>query len=365
VIVLRLLDVTSGTFNGGNVTYLAELIGERRPGLPLTSAPPNITAEEPLRAEWARPGGVSATIAWADDALATIGRSRAGPVVQIKTWNLSSILRLPTAEGDIWCKSVPPFLAHEGGIIALVAAEDAHLVPPLLAAEPATRTVLLDDVPGEDDWDAPEGRLISMVLTLVRLQARWTDGTDDLFAAGLPDWRTRALAGLVAALVSRSDVRAQLTDEELGPLDSLVDDLTDRFARLDACGIPDTLVHGDFHPGNWRSDGRSLVLLDWGDCGVGHPMLDMSSFAEYVPDVARSRVRDAWVEAWERERPGADPTRAAELIAPIASLRRAVIFQGFLDRIEPSERRYHASDVRDRLRDALAIAGAEGGRAGS
>jgi hypothetical protein len=364
VVVLRMLDVESDTYNGGNVTYLAELIGAPHRDLPLTPTAASVNEEEPLRAAWARPGGVTATIAWADDALAAIGRPRVGPVEQIKTWNLSSVLRLPTAEGDVWCKSVPPFLVHEGGIIALVGADDTTLVPPLLASEPATGTVLMADVPGDDDWDAPEARLLSMIRTLVRLQARWRDRIDELLTADLPDWRTRSLAQVVDALVSRPDVREQLTDGELRALDALTGSLPDRFADLDACGIPETLVHGDFHPGNWRFDGRSLVLLDWGDTGVGHPMLDMSSFEEYVPDAVRPRVRAAWVDAWRGEHPGANPARAAELIAPIAALRRAVIYQGFLDHIEPSERRYHASDVQDWLRAALEHA-SDGRRGGS
>ena len=90
--------------------------------------------------------------------------------------------------------------------------------------------------------------------------------------------------------MERADVRAQLHDEELRTLDALVASLPDRAASLDACGIPETLVHGDFHPGNWRWDGRSLVLLDWGDTGVGHPMLDISSFQQHVPDEARARL---------------------------------------------------------------------------
>jgi hypothetical protein len=364
VIVLRILDVTSDTYNGGDVTYLAELVGTPRSALPLTPAAPNISQEEPLRAAWARPGGVTTMITWADDALAAIGRPRVGPVVQVKTWNLSSVLRIPTAEGDVWCKTVPPFLTHEGGIIALVGAENPTLVPPLLASDPATRTVLLGDVPGEDDWNAPEQRLLTMLRTLVRLQARWIDRLDDLIAAGLPDWRSRSLTQLVDALVARADVRAQLADEELRALDTLTGSLPDRFAALDACGIPETLVHGDFSPGNWRSHGHSLVLLDWGDAGVGHPMLDMSSFEEYVPDEVRPRVREVWIDAWRGERPGADPSEADALIAPIAALRRAVIYQAFLDGIEPSERIYHEADVRDWLREALEHAGA-GGRGGS
>ncbi len=353
VIVLRMLHVVSDGDNGGDVTYLAELVGEVPPDLPLGPAPAIDDGVEPLRAAWARPGGVAGAIAWADAALAGIGRPRVGSVEQIKTWNLSSVLRLPTAAGDVWCKSVPPFLTHEGGIIELVGADEPTLVPPLLASNPVSRTVLLGNVPGADDWDAPAERLLLMVDHLVRLQARWSDRVDELLDAGLPDWRDRPLGGLVEALVSRIDVRVQLTDGELRALDDLVGTLQDRFVQLEGCGIPGTLVHGDFHPGNWRSDGRSLVLLDWGDAGVGHPMLDMSSFDQYVPEDVRPRIREAWIEAWRGVRPGSDPARAETVIAPIAALRRAVIYQGFLDRIEPSERRYHEADVRDWLRAAV------------
>jgi Phosphotransferase enzyme family len=353
VIVLRMLHVASDADNGGDVTYLAELVGEVPPHLLLGPAPAIDDGEEPLRAAWARPGGVANTIAWADDALGGMGRPRVGPVEQIKTWNLSSVLRFPTTAGDVWCKSVPPFLTHEGAIIELVGTDEPTLVPPLLASDPAMRTMLLDSVPGEDDWDAPAERLLLMVDHLVRLQARWSDRLDELLGAGLPDWRTRPLDGLVEALVSRAEVRAQLTDGELRGLDALVGSLPMRLETLDACGIPETLVHGDFHPGNWRSDGHSLVLLDWGDAGVGHPMLDMSSFDQYVPDDIRPRIREAWIESWRDVLPGSDPPRAETVIAPIAALRRAVIYQGFLDRIEPSERRYHEADVRDWLRAAL------------
>ena len=34
--------------------------------------------------------------------------------VQMRTWNLSSLWRLPTASGVAWLKVVPPFFAHEG-----------------------------------------------------------------------------------------------------------------------------------------------------------------------------------------------------------------------------------------------------------
>ena len=106
----------------------------------------------------------------------------------------------------------------------------------------------------------------------------------------------------------------------------------------------DRLCHGDFHPGNFRGEAGSLVLLDWGDSGVGHPMLDMSAFLDQIPPAAVDRVRTHWLMAWRNEIPGADPERAAALLAPVASLRQALIYQVFLDGIEASEQPYHRDD---------------------
>src|SRR5262249_30721728 len=118
----------------------------------------------------------------------------------------------------------------------------------------------------------------------------------------------------------------------------------ERLAAIDACGVPDTLMHGDFHPGNVRGDGSGLRLLDWGDSGVGHPILDETAFGARLPDADRLLARTTWDAAWRDAVPGCDPSRAADLLAPVAALRAAVVYQRFLDAIEPSERVYHHAD---------------------
>jgi hypothetical protein len=355
VVVLRLLSaVSSPPEMGGAVSYLAEIVGELPPEGVLDSVSAGAAGEDDaLRADWARPGGVAMTVAWADDALASIGRPRTDRVVQVRSWNLSSILRLPTASGDVWCKSVPPFFAHEGAILALVGEEDPSLVPALLAADPTSRTVLLDGVAGDDQYDASEPRLLEMVHRLVRLQARWSRRVDDLRAAGLPDWRAGSLPDLIGTLMDRSDVRVQLAAEERVALDALVADLPRRLTLLAECGLPETLVHGDFHPGNWRLGNDAFVLLDWGDSGIGHPMLDFTAFLPRVPEQVRDGIRATWLDAWRAELPASDPLRASEVVETIAAFRQALIYRGFLDAIEPDERRYHDADVAFWLRRAI------------
>jgi aminoglycoside phosphotransferase (APT) family kinase protein len=114
-------------------------------------------------------------------------------------------------------------------------------------------------------------------------------------------------------------------------------------------------VHGDFHPGNVCGTEQSLVLLDWGDCGVGHPMLDQAAFLQRRTDAERAVLAGHWADAWRAAAPGSDPERAAQLIGPVAALRQAVIYRLFLDSIEDDEKVYHAADPPDWLRRTAAL----------
>jgi Ser/Thr protein kinase RdoA (MazF antagonist) len=274
----------------------------------------------------------------------------------VRTWNLSCLLHAETGAGRVWIKAVPPFMAHEPRLLGLLAEDSPVAVPPLVAAAPGVS--LLEDVGGRDLYDAGFDELVAMVDALVLLQTAWAGRPDDLLHAGLADRRGSALTAALAAFTGRADVRGRLEADECAALDRLVDCLPDRFAAAAACGIPETLVHGDFHPGNWRTDGSRMTLLDWGDASLGHPTIDIATFAAAVerygaaPD-AVGPVRRVWVDAWHRAVPGCEPERAASLLGPVAALERALVFRQFLDGIEASEAPYHARDTEEWIRRAL------------
>jgi len=136
----------------------------------------------------------------------------------------------------------------------------------------------------------------------------------------------------------------ELSAEDRATLAHFVRGLPGRFDDVAACGVRDSLVHGDFHPGNFRGDERTLTLLDWGDSGVGHPLLDQPAFLDGVPSGAVDAVRAHWLQQWSEAVPGSDPARASVLLAPVAAARRAVVYRTFLDNIEPSEQPYHRAD---------------------
>jgi aminoglycoside phosphotransferase (APT) family kinase protein len=197
---------------------------------------------------------------------------------------------------------------------------------------------------GADLYGATWAERSSMIDLLVALQRRWIGRTDELLAIGLPDWRAPALGAAIAALLQRRSDAVAPADRLL--LAAFAADLPARCTAIAACGLPEGLVHGDFHDGNLRGgNGHALTLLDWGDSGVGHPLLDMPAFVGRIPAEQVAPLQAHWCAAWQDAVSGSNPARAAQLLAPIAAARQALIYQRFIDHIEAAEHPYHRADV--------------------
>jgi hypothetical protein len=318
-----------------------------------------VVDEQPLRNAFARPGGPAADLAWARTILEQRGLEQrglrrglkpTGPPTQVRTWNLSSLWRMPFDGGVAWLKAVPPFFAHEARLLVAMAGAP---VPGVLGHEEGR--MLLAEVPGKDLHGAEPPWLEDMVDLLVGLQQAWMPRANELLALGLPDWRAQPLIAAVTDVVDRT--RSELALADRSALDTFVRELPARLDAVADCGLPDSLVHGDFHPGNFRGDGRKLTLLDWGDSGVGNPLLDQPAFLSAIAQGHTDAVEKHWPRRWREAVPGCDPDRAAALLAPVAAARQAVIYAKFLDNIEPSEHPYHRADPARWLHRAALLAG--------
>ncbi len=340
VAVLRLLWTERPAMPGGAVTYLAQL----EKGAPAGLRPVEVDlAPHPLRAPYAEPGGPDATLRWAADVLG-------GPVVaaQQRTWNLSAIWRLDHPAGPVWLKQVPWFFRHEATVLGWLGDTVPAVAPTLLAAGTEGR-MLLDHIPGEDCYDAPVERRDAMAALLHGVQEQAADAADDLVGRGVPDLRGPCLTSRLRDVCATDGAG-------IDGLDALAAGLADRMAAVTRCGLPDTLVHGDFHPGNVRAAtaGGAPRILDWGDAFVGNPAFDALRMTDDLTAADAAPLLRAWAARWRATVPGSDPETALDLLRPAAELRNAAVYADFVARIEPAERPFHAADVARCLRAAVA-----------
>lgn len=313
--VLRLVEAVGDYTSLGTATYQVEAYGTPNPAA-LVAEPAHSFPDTPLRLPWAKPGGPAELVAWAEGHV-----TRVGEVRQRKTWNLSCVFRLETDAGRVWVKALPPFFAAEPTALRLVAEHDPSLVPAVIAAAPLR--VLMADAPGESCRQPTAEQIRSVVPRLVAVQA--------------------ALAG-----EKHPDVpEVPISSPE-------VPGSAERAEALLATGLPLTLLHGDFHPGNWQSDGTTHQVIDWADAHWGHPALDAARLWTYLPEDLRPVLADAWTTAWLEHRPGSDPAAALELALPLVHVFNAARYQEFLANIEESEQVYHLGDPEAEIRRAQA-----------
>ncbi|GGM16073.1 phosphotransferase family protein [Dactylosporangium sucinum] len=342
VAVLRLLHADRPRQPGGAVTYLAETHGPV-PELAPAAVHPH---PDPRRAPYAEVGGPAASLRWAVAEMRDLGLGAPVRTVQRKTWNLSALWQLEGVSRRYWLKHLPPFLKAESEVLAWLGAVAPGAAPRLLAAD-GTGRQLLADLPGEDRFGAPAAERRPMVDLLHGVQRRALDELPLLVGRGVLDRR-----GI--RLYRQIQVAAEPWLSEIFGLADLLSGLSSRLAEVAACGMPDTLVHGDFHPGNVRAaPGVPPAVLDWGDAFLGHPGFDILRLVEGLPDADASALIAHWAGLWRRVAPGSDPERAVELLRPVAPLLGAVVYAGFVHNIEPSEWPYHSLDVPDCLREAV------------
>ncbi len=348
VLVLRLLAVDGGGGGrDGHVTYHVEAAHPPEPGSleqrHVDRAPCN--DHHPLRSPWARADGLRDLLDWARRTLSAQGRPVTGAVEQRRTWNLAGLFRLPTGHGPVWLKATPRFASDEASVIAAFAEVDPGLVPTVLGS--ADGRVLLEHIPGEDCWNADARTIESGVRRLVAAQAALAGRRPP----GLRDRRDETLAGLARRLLDGT-VHLEISARER----DTARELTDRWGLLASCGLPDTLVHADFHPGNWRGNGGLPVVVDFADAHWGNPVLDCLRLLDHLPAALRATAVRTWVDAWRSHVPTSAPARALALAEPLAHLSYAVRYQEFLDGIEQSERPYHEGDPAAMIRKAVRCA---------
>jgi hypothetical protein len=268
-------------------------------------------------------------IAWVEERLAELGRTRTGAVAQPHVAPWSTVLRVPTDRGAVFFKASEEALRHEAAVTALLARRVPDRVPPLLAADPDRGWMLMVDA----------GETLRVVAARERSLARWYDAlgatariqlateydVDELVTLGVPDLRLPQVPARYAALM-----------DEIGPeprfraAQGYVEQLC---AELASYGVPDTIQHDDLHDAQVFVSGDRTRVMDWGDACVSQPFHVLSVALEGViawglddeegaEDTAP--YRDAYLAPWAERLPGVDLVAAATVAMRLGWAVRAV-----------------------------------------
>jgi Ser/Thr protein kinase RdoA (MazF antagonist) len=187
---------------------------------------------------------------------------------------------------------------------------------------------------------------------LARLHRTWVGRDGDLLALGGQDRTLRSLALELAGVLEAVD----LPGDERDRLERALPRLREACSALASGPLPQTLVHGDFHPWNLMLGRGELRIFDWSDACVAHPLFDLPTFLERTDDeAAREGLLHAYLEGWADVAPLDELRALAEIAEPLAHVHHAVSYLRILDALEPDDRWYFAGEPRRWLLGAVEL----------
>jgi aminoglycoside phosphotransferase (APT) family kinase protein len=302
---------------------------------------------------WGARGWFDQAAAWLGASMERIGRPLTGPVSQARVWELSCLLRAPTAAGDVWFKAnvASPLFVNEGVVMAALAGLLGDQVPAPLAVEEERGWMVLPDFGGELGWEVPDEVALEVARGFARLQVRAAPLIEELLAAGCSDRRLERLAAQAEAWLPAveadgrlpaMDAASWLTSEEAAALGAAVPELRAACQELAGFAVPASLVHGDLHLANMAKGPGGYRFFDWTDACVAHPFLDLATIRRGTSfpgddDEAglRLAVRDAYLAEWASFEPPERLVRAWELALPLGALHQAVGYRSLMAGLRP------------------------------
>jgi len=309
----------------------------------------------PLRAPWARRGWFAEAAVWMERTLEARGSPTIGPVEQLSNWCISSILRAPTAQGDVYLKATArsPLFVEEGAVTRGLAELFPANLPNVIGVDSARNWMLLEDFGPLVGWGASVELRVIVLTDYARLQIESSHHVEELLGLGVFDRRAAWLAAQVESLLD-DPAALPLDDAELHALAARIPAYLEACGRLAAGPVPDTLVHGDLHLANVAGTAAPFVFFDWTDAALAHPFLDpLAIHFETDADIRRA-LRDAYLAGW-REFAEEDVLAGLWALAtPLTFLNQAVSYRSLLAHVEPGSAGELAPALPDWLRRALA-----------
>jgi Phosphotransferase enzyme family len=293
----------------------------------------------PLEPPWARAMWFARTSAWMVERMADAGFETSEAPTLVYQGPLAAVLRARSDGRSMFLKCAAPAFAHETSITRALARRTPDLVPSVIASEPSENWLLMHDHGGRLLSQGPEAAWLEAMPRVVELQRSWIGATEVIAAGG---GQTRPIADLSSALplmLDRDDLGGRLAPDVRQAWTEALPRLLDACAALIDLDVPDTLIHGDLHPGNIVLTANGHVVVDWSNAAVGNPFVDLPTFLIRTKDrELRRRLWDGYANGWKESLPSARVDVVGHLAMTVGSLYQVATYQALLPALDPPDR---------------------------
>lgn len=194
----------------------------------------------------------------------------------VRWW--STVLRVPTTDGDVFFKAVAPVHRFEAALTARLAELQPGRVTEVVDVDAERGWFLMRDagtrlrelIETRDDL----GHWERVLPEYARLQLEVAPHAEEFLALGVPDERLVVLPELFRELLAKRP--HGLTDEEHRQALAAVPRFEEMCRALAEDGLSETIQHDDLHDGQVFVRDGQYVVFDWGDSCVSHPFLSLT-----------------------------------------------------------------------------------------
>ena len=247
--------------------------------------------------------------------LAAHGVEPTGAIETIHERPWSTVLRVPTGEGDLFLKQEQPLQEYEVALTVALASRWPDRVPEVVAADLERSWLLMRDggtrIADSGDFDA----FLRALELYGELQVGEISHVDEFLEMGLRDLRLSGVVDMYEPFFERDH---GLEPGEVERFLALAPRYRELCAQLEAFALPPSIQHDDLHQWNvFVRDGR-VALYDWGDSSVGFPLWSWlkPSFAVADEGLDPDHLRTAYLSAWDEFASHDALRRALELAIP-------------------------------------------------
>ena len=281
---------------------------------------------------------------WIEQSLQQRGINITGEITEthIRPW--STVLRVPTAAGDVYFKAVSPAFAFEPPItqalyrwrpdcVTEVFTVDAQQGWMLTADGGKTLRLAFADGLDMRAWD-------EALALYSGLQIDLAGHVDELLAMGTRNRRLARLPELYRDLVEDTewlliDQPDGLTAAQHKRLVAAIPEVAEMCGRLAAFAVPESLHHNDLHDANIFYTNGEFQFFDWGDSSIAHPFFSLRTVfvsIEYTFDLEEDdslfdEFARAYLRPWLQFETEEDLWAAYQIARRLWSLSTAVKYK--------------------------------------